>query len=90
MKTDSEWKTDFLALIILCFILLIVVANAAFIAGYLQGINRALEDRANLEDRATLEPPKSLMVRERLDQIPTEFGPLYNKPQIESRGRIGW
>ena len=85
MKTDSEWRTDFLALIILCLIALIIIANAAFIAGYLKGIDRALESQVSQQ------PPRELAIRERLEQIPSEFnGPMYNKPHLESSGRVGW
>ena len=82
---DREHLTDILALCIVWLLVSVLIANVAYASGYSRGFERG---KGSVAVNSHV---RTLSVKERIDQLPTEFGgPMYNKPHLNSNGRVGW
>lgn len=84
----TERIVNFVGKVILLLIIIVIAGNSAFVAGYLRGVEKG---RQEVMQTLPLTPVGELRIRERIGDLQTEFnGPMYSKPDLESRGRVGW
>lgn len=79
----KEYLVNYIAFVFLSLIALVILLNVAFFSGYARGLERGKEEAVVI-----VQPVNPADYFREVRDI--SGGPMYTKPDIESRGRIGW
>ena len=93
MAINSDTVTSIIAGFFLFLIATVVLLNVAFFTGYQKGYEAGYKACEAVHSTEQVNLPEWLRkhVRERLQASEgLSYGPMYSKPNLESRGRVGW